>query len=81
MTTTRPSITLQAALVRCRVYVASYPTSDGRTLPVRFDELLAECRSTELYRHITADQLLHALRWGGWVEEDGYWAMPEQSTT
>mgnify|MGYP000179791467 CR=1 FL=1 len=71
-----PSITQQAAEVFARSYVNRHRTHDGRTLPCDLDELLAECRTRELFARVTRDQLMHALRWAGWGEVDGFWAVP-----
>lgn len=76
--TTRPSTIMQAAELRCRGYVCSHRTRDGRTLPVQLTELLGVIQAEKLYRNATADKLMHVLRWAGWVEDDGFWAMPEK---
>jgi hypothetical protein len=63
--------------MRCRNYVGQHRTAEGKTLPCEFDELYRVITAEKLYRNATRDQLVHVLRWAGWSEDRGFWAVPE----
>lgn len=75
---TRPSTIMQAAEMRCRNYVGAHRTPEGKALPVQLDELFGVIRAEKLYATATPDKLMHVLRWAGWSEDDGFWAVPEK---